>query len=170
MKVRGFTLWELLIVLLLLVVMLLMASPAWRTLLSHNQIDAILEPLVGDIRFSRRSAIAAGENVSLCGSADQDSCDGAWSAGRIVLSQSGKILRRSGKLPAGYRIVWRSNLSRNDRLEFVPDGFTNGQQGSFYICSPQSSVQEGKIIVLAYTGRLRVTEDAAKLAAGCSGG
>lgn len=170
MKSHGFTLWELLIVLILLGVMLLLASPSWQPMLQRNQVDSIVNPLASAIRFSRRSAITSDQDVALCGSSDQKTCDGSWNAGRLVITESGQVLRRSGALPSAYQLFWRSSFSRNDRLVFTPEGFTNGQQGSFYVCSHESPTLSGKIVVVAYTGRLRFSQDTAKLAVGCFDG
>ena len=81
-----------------------------------------------------------------------------WSDGQIVVTNKGEMLRVFSALPNTDKLVWSSSLGKNDVLEWLPTGYTNGQRGSFYYCAMKAGVKASKTIVVLNTGRLYSAE------------
>ncbi|EDR34944.1 putative fimT protein [Coxiella burnetii Q321] len=154
---RGMTFLELLIALSLLLIFISLAVPAWQTFLAQERLAALINRLAAAIHFARSEAIKRHSVVTLCGSSDGQRCDGQWSKGQIVLASRAKApLRYYGKYPRDYHLIWRSSLKKNTYLNFTGDGFTEGQQGTFYLCPPHNRKPMTWSLVVTRSGRLRV--------------
>lgn len=168
LKNQGFSLIELLITLSIIVIFLLLTFPDFSQLYQHNQTTTIVNQLLTAINFARSQAITQNKIITLCGSADAAHCDGQWQKGQVIsIDDSAQMLRTYPALPLGDRLVWRSNLGKNNYLKLAPTGFTDGQNGSFYYCPKYPKIQDGAIIVVALSGRARVEYDVAQLQQGC---
>jgi len=163
----GYTLVELLTVLAIVTVLFSLAVPAYRALVTQNQIATQVNQLVAAINFARSEAIHSHQVVTLCKSKDSQSCSGTWSDGWIIfvdrqisgaVVSANDILRVYQALPAGSLLKW-VGLRSNDYLQMDPSGATHGQTGTFFYY-PQSSQPDlvSKIIV-SNTGRVRVEND-----------
>lgn len=148
----GFSLIELITVIAMSAILLMMALPIWLHFYEQNQAEIAVKQISSALNFARSAAIAHGEKVIFCASRNHLNCGGLWHEGQIVMLQQ-QVLRVYGKLPD--KLYWKSAFGRNDRLEFVASGFTNGQSGSFWIC-PRND-KWARRIVLEQSGRARVT-------------
>ncbi len=106
------------------------------------------------IQYARHLAIDRALSVTLCSGVDKERCDGRWSDGYTIRVLT-RVERRYEGLPSGYQLRWRSSLSKDEALIFGPDGFTEGQQGTFTICPPASDADEARGLVILRSGRLR---------------
>ncbi len=156
MKKTGFTFIELIITLAIFLILATLSIPWWRHFIVEHRMDVFFNRVTNAIYVTRLTAISRGEMVSLCGSADLKSCDGNWQTGMItIISATKKVVRQYPGLALGYRLIWRSSLGLNISLNFTADGFTQGQQGTFYLCPPAGQSMARRVIVNR-TGRLRV--------------
>lgn len=153
----AFTLIELLIALTLASLLLVAAVPLWREWLQRNRAEAVVQQLITAINLARSEAVKRGQTVTFCPSRDQRHCGGLWQEGQIILQQQ-QVIRTYAALPGRDQLIWRSSLGKNDRLEFVASGFTNGQKGSFiyYPAHGQAATR----IVIEQSGRMRMIKDA----------
>lgn len=151
---RGLSLFELLITLSLFLILCGLAFPHWHRWLVSNRVISAESQLARAIQYARHLAIDRALSVTLCSGVDPERCDGRWSDG-YTIRLSSQVVRRLGALPPGYRLVWRSSLSENEVLTFTPDGFTDGQQGTFSICPPEPEADEARGLVILRSGRLR---------------
>lgn len=158
----GFSLIELLIVIVLLSILLLGGISLWREFVQHNRANATVHQITTALQFARSEAIKNNGLVIFCASQNQKTCDGPWQNGQIILIKN-KILRIYSPLSNKDRLIWKSAFGKNDRLEFVSTGFTNGQSGSFWYCP--NDLRFAKRIVVLQSGRTRVTEESS----GCHG-
>ncbi|MDF9435253.1 GspH/FimT family pseudopilin [Chromohalobacter israelensis] len=79
---RGFSLLELLIVLVIFAIMASIAVPSFQSLRQHQQLTDASNELVAALRLARGEAIMREADVTLCASADGESCGGEdWSKG-----------------------------------------------------------------------------------------
>lgn len=160
------TLLELLVALSLLLIFISMAVPVWHSFLVRGRVTALANRLVAAIHFARNEAIERNQTVTLCGSRDGLHCDGPWSQGQIIqLAATKHLLRYYKKYPSDYHLLWRSSLKKNNALNFTAEGFTQGQQGTFYLCPPSDEKQAAVALVVTRSGRLR--RDRAKVYASC---
>ncbi len=168
-RCQGITLVELMIALFIAALLSTMAIPSLRYFLNNNQLIAISNRVLAGIQFARSIATQRSKIVVYCGSSNHKSCDGRWNKGQIVqVINSGEVLMSYGKLPRGYRLLWRSSFGRNHAVEFNADGFTRGQQGSFYICSnAHTDFSRGIVLSIALSGRVRRRTDLQRLKRYC---
>lgn len=150
-KTSGFTLIELLISLLILATLITIAAPVSHDFLASHRSKSHINTLARALYFARSEAIQRGEKVIFCGSKDAKTCGGDWRNGQITQSASNELLRIFPALPKSDRLVWNSSGGKDAAIEWLPTGYTNGQRGSFYYCTPTFS--GSRTLVLLDTGR-----------------
>ncbi len=155
-KCAGHSLFELLLALLLLSILLTLTLVAWHPFVASNQLRVLTQRVVQAIYYARHYGISHQQNVRLCGSGDGKQCDGNWNAALLVVDKNADILQHFPAMPAGYRLLWRGNFAWNEAVTFTPEGFTQGQQGSFYFCPPVINQRYARALVLSFTGRVRL--------------
>ena len=91
MKVHGFTLVELLVVIAVLGLLTSLAAPGMSSYLARRSVSAASSTLAADLRYARSEAVKRSGYVTVCRSTDGTSCAGAggsWSGGWIVFTDS----------------------------------------------------------------------------------
>lgn len=85
---RGFSLFELLLVLLLIAVLTGLALPALGAFAARSRVHAEISALFHAIHVARKESIMRRRVVSVCASSDGRDCSGsrAWSAGWIMFA------------------------------------------------------------------------------------
>lgn len=71
---RAFTLVELMVTVTVLVILLMVATPSFRDLIRRHQIDSANHALLAGLAYARTEAIMRAMFVSICPSADGQSC------------------------------------------------------------------------------------------------
>lgn len=131
-----------------------LATASWRyfNVWQDNQlVFGQMHRLIVVIRNTRAQAMRQNTALMLCPYAATALCGEQWSLGMNVINQSiGQVVKR---FPIEKAVVlnWRSSLGNHHKLSFLPTGFTNGQQGSFYVCRHQV----GYRVIITLSGRLR---------------
>ena len=72
----------------------------------------------------------------------------------IVNEENQQVYRVFSAIPSVYQFKWKSTLDDSNVLRWRADGFTRGQQGSFYLCAANNQMPSAQIIILR-TGRVR---------------
>ena len=158
-KVLGFSLLSLLCGLLIACVLALGSIISYRSIIDKYRVAAITNRLVAVLRFAQSIAIASNEKIRLCPlGADRVSCGSDWGRGQLLLRESDhQVLRMLPAIPANYNFIWRSRLGLNQSILWRGNGFTDGEQGSFWLCRNAGRYQShGRQIVLLATGSVRV--------------
>ena len=145
---KAFTLLETLLVFVLIAIMTLLAVPSINSFLLIHRTTEITTRLTLALQFAKLEAIRRHEIVTIYPSDNSN-----WNKGQIIIANK-KILRVLPALPQNITLTWQSSLGKNNYLQFAPTGFTNGQQGSFYICSSDT----GRTIIINHSGRIRTTQ------------
>lgn len=169
MNRSGFTLFELLVTLSIVVILLMIAIPSYQHLYAINKTSVVVNHVVDAIHSTRSSAMAENQIVAFCGSGDHQHCDGNWSKGQLIIeAQSQRILQNF--LPANQhdKLLWKSSLGDNNSLKLAPNGFTDGQRGSFYYCPAEHPEKYGAKIVVSDSGRTRMEYNSEDLRSACN--
>jgi type IV fimbrial biogenesis protein FimT len=85
----GFTLIEMLTVSTVIAILLAIGVPSFRFVTAANRSSAEINGLLGDMQFARAEAIREGQWVTVCATADNQTCLGAgtaWQTGWLVFS------------------------------------------------------------------------------------
>lgn len=160
---KAFTLVELLIVIAIIGIILTISFPSWHSFIIRNKVAARIDVITNALQLARTEAITSGKNIKFCKSKDLKQCCAscAWRDGQIIITNDNKLINVFAPLPVGDKLIWQGNFGNNDFLEFSPDGFVNGQRGSFYYCSkkdPHSEEYEyAMAIIIQHTGHIRVS-------------
>lgn len=152
---HGFTLFECLIVIALCSILIFSALISYRTFFSDNQLTILTDTLEDVLHYARYAAITIRTDIKLCARDPDNTCGSDWQNGQLVINaNNARVLRVFSALPKQFQLFWESTLGESADLEWNPDGFTHGQQGSFFICARDKAALSAKIIILR-TGRLR---------------
>jgi type IV fimbrial biogenesis protein FimT len=132
---RGFTLFELMIVLSIAAVLTAMAVPAMHSFLQNQQQSSAVSNLMITLQYARSEAIkedvpvtgvdCTGTGVCVCPSANGTSCDpaGNWNNGWIVYTSAGpKVIEAVGALQSGLTL---SASPATVAVTYQPNGTTN---------------------------------------------
>jgi type IV fimbrial biogenesis protein FimT len=145
---------ELLCAITIATILLCLSVPTWQTAVNHSSTLAHTEKIATALQLAKSLAIDLNNNIVFCKSRDAQHCGGDWRDGQIIIDNHGKILRTFPGIPAHDSLVWNSSRGLDNAITFLPSGYTNGQQGSFYYCSGKEKV--ALAIILEQTGRLRI--------------
>ena len=89
----GFTLVELMVTIAIAAILLGLGVPSFRTLIENNRIAAASNDVVTGLQFARSEAVKRALLVSFCGTTNQSTCDAAATAGLLVRTAAGDVLR-----------------------------------------------------------------------------
>lgn len=159
-RARGFTLFELMIVLSIAAILSALAVPAMHSFLqTQEQISAVTN-LVTELNYARNEAIkedvpvtganCTGTGVCLCASANGTTCDpaGNWNNGWIVYSSnptSNQVLEATGALQPGLTL---STNPAAPAVTFQPNGMTNlGALTEFVLCDSRGAAYAREVEV-----------------------
>ncbi len=166
-SVAGLTLLELLVTLSILLILQCVAMPSLHHFLMRNRTTVIIDRLKTAIEMARIEAVEQHHLIRFCASDDRKTCGGAWQQGQIIQNlDTNEILKVYPGLPKGYQLIWKSAFQRNRYLDFNTEGFTQGQQGTFYCCVDHN-LQYSRGLVVSQSGRVRELDDAEKLGIVC---
>lgn len=88
---KGFTVVELMLVLVVAAILLGVGVPAFRSLLTSNQLTTTSNALVASLNLARQEAVSRGEPVAACPSPNGTACSGGtdWAVGWMVFVDNG---------------------------------------------------------------------------------
>lgn len=156
--IKGFSLFELLICLSIISILLVLTFPNYSQFLSQSKEQSLSQQLLRGINLARSEARLRGDIVGFCGSVDHVACSKVWKDGQIIFVDDDqgnrKVLSVSDALAIKGVLHWRSALGR-EYLQFLPSGFTNGEQGTFWFCRENSKIPQWAIVV-NHAGRTRL--------------
>ena len=131
---RGFSLIELLVTITIASIIAGLAAPSFSKMMNANRIQTSASALQGDMMFARAEAAKRGTSVSLCPSADQQTCitSTSWQSGWIVFADptvsgtpasTAAILKVRQAMPGGNTLVAGLPASQNV-VTFNREGYT----------------------------------------------
>ena len=167
---RGFTLTELLITLAIAGILAMVGAPAMGSLIARTHESSAEASIADSLRRARTTAVMRNTRVVVCPSRDGRHCSKGedWQYGWLVADDTdhdgqpdagSHALAVMGAMPAGIRIITSAGRGQ---LDFQPSGSAGGSNVTFTICHVH--VLDGKSVVVANSGRVRIGKaDAARL-------
>lgn len=136
----------------------------------ENQSELILEQQVNDwqhlLLYARHEAIARGQTITLCPSRDTQHCLSDWGEPMMMfIDHNGnrqrdgedQLLRKKHHDVSNMRVHWQAFGSRSS-FQYQPTGFSEGQNGTFIFCSTLPDPRLTRGIIIARSGRARLTQ------------
>jgi type IV fimbrial biogenesis protein FimT len=165
-KVKGFTLVELLMTLAILSIIVSLAAPTFAHMVADNKIVTQHNRLVAALSLTRSEAIKRGQRVTLCQSADMNSCtkDSAkWHEGWVIFVDNDKDNRISSGEPIlrVQQAITNMNISfgARTRIAYKPSGFVvGGSNGTFLFCDHRGESGK-KGLIISNSGRARLAKE-----------
>jgi type IV fimbrial biogenesis protein FimT len=133
-RTRGFTLLELMVTLSVAGTVLALGVPSFIDLVRNNRAATNVNELLTAFAIARSESIKRSWNVSVCGSDDGLTCDGAWTDGWIVFRDDaatdasppevGEVLRTWPAMPGDAAVATFANAAAADIewVRFAPRG------------------------------------------------
>ncbi len=134
-------------------ILAVMSVGTWVHYRSRWQQKLLTRRVRNALAFAKSEAVSRQTSIIYCGSSDKMHCDGKWSSGQLVkVKASNKLLQTFSALKSGVGLAFYSNLGHNKSVVFTEQGFTQGQQGHFNICS--AKVKPCSVLILHYSGQV----------------
>ncbi len=160
---RGYTLFELIVVVAIAGVLVGIGFPAMQWLVFHNRRVAVTNELVGAVQYARSEADTRSADVVLCPTLDERRCDttgAAWDTAYLVFADYTPEQPRQVQQGDEPLLIRRAR----ERIAVVPNRpafvfrphHRRASNGTFRICPPAELVAPVAVIV-SYTGRPRVS-------------
>lgn len=165
MRVRGFTVIELMITITVLAVLLAIAAPSFRSFLVATRLTSEVNGFVADLSFARSEAASRSKRVFVCLAATSTTCATSgddWSEGRLIWSDANangsldaaEIISYSPALSDGLSLI-ASGPANTFSMTFLPSGGITGiSTWTFKMCS--YGEPRGREVKLPPTGRATV--------------
>lgn len=159
-RIRGYSLYELLMTLLLIALVMTLGLPSFGNIIADHRMRIELNALFHNVHLARKESIARRRAVTICPSVDGDSCDPGnnWSAGwiRFVNTDRDEPPVRD----PGEPLLYRHKVASQLRITANRRGFTlrttvlRATNGTLVFCDRQDRVRP-RALVISYTGRPR---------------
>lgn len=162
----GFSLTELLIVLAIGGVLLGVGIPGLHAVSERSRATRHMLELRGLLELARATAVLDQTDVTVCGTADGQSCSATWRRQPTLLFvdrnanralDPGEQLLALSRLTDSGSIDWRGSSGRR-YVRFRPGGNVK-EFGTFFYCPEDNDPRYARALVLSATGRPRATRD-----------
>ena len=164
---KAFTLLELLITVFILSLLFSLSMPNFQAMIEQRKADMIMQKLLQSIQFARVSAIRSGTLVTLCKSADGESCGGNWVDGILIFTDADgdrkidgadELLRHIQFNHSQGTLAWRAFQNRQ-YLQITHLGFTRYQNGNFTYCPSNADPELARQLIINRAARARYAMD-----------
>ena len=166
---KGFTLVEFLVVTAIAALILAFAVPSFSSMLQETRLSTTLNSLVHGLQLARSEAIKRQRTIVICKGGPETGCDNqrSWDSGWLIFVD----IDRNHDVSPNEPMIW-SHPALNDRTSiafsafptdnyvvYYPSGAASSN-GTFTFCDDRGN-NAAKALILAKTGRLRVSDTAA---------
>jgi len=164
MKIRGFTLIELVAVLAIIAIMVSMVIPSMAKLYARSEATTSINWIITAVNFTRHAAISFRTTATLCPKKpDHFTCGGHWHEDLMIFAdrnEDGKfnqddyLIHQISSQKVTGTFKWRSFRNRQF-LQLTRFGYTNYQNGNFVYCPAGKNSKLARQIVINVQGRAR---------------
>ena len=160
-RIRGFTLYELLMTLGLAALLLAIGIPSFSGTVARSRQAVEINALFHALHLARKESIMRRKVVSLCPSLDGETChrDKDWSSGWILFENADRD--SPPQVDPGELVLRSHRVSQTIRVHAHRLGFTlratflRATNGTFVVCAVGNDIRP-KGLIVSYTGRPRV--------------
>ena len=160
-RIRGFTLYELLMTLVLAALLLTIGLPSFSGIVARNRQAIEINALFHAVHLARKESIMRKKVVSLCPSHDGETCQPGtdWSLGWLMFENADRD--SPPHVDPGETVLRAHRVSETVRIRANRRGFTlratflRATNGTFVVCDADNRVPP-KGLIVSYTGRPRV--------------
>ncbi|WP_096087354.1 GspH/FimT family pseudopilin [Agaribacterium haliotis] len=174
---NGFSLIELMITLAILAILIMVAAPSMESSRKKSAVTGLQREFISSLALARGEASVKGRPVSICPSADTQTCDTNtdWSKGWLVFletgqgdgaysSAAGDTLIRAYKNEGASKMKVVDPLDSNQKalnsLTWNARGFSkDAQRALVVVCDRSSDVKFARGLMIASSGRAIKTRD-----------
>lgn len=167
---QGYTLTELVSTLAIAGIVMALALPSFATLLQNNRLTTSVNTLASNLNYARSEAITRNQRIIVCKGTVEKGCDKhvEWHDGWIIfadlngdkiLNGEDEVLWTQAALSPTQTLTWSAFPSANYAI-YYPNG-TASSNGTFILCDERGAAA-AKALIVAKTGRLRVSDKSAQ--------
>lgn len=153
MQQKGLTFMEVLVALAIILALTAFAAPAFERVWQKTKDSALSDELMNAILLARNEAVTRGEMITICKSRDQKTCSGDWEDGFIIYSPEKLLHSFHSGLDRG-TLHWRAFPRGQDNLQFLSQGTSRFENGTFWYCIRDEKKPRWAIMV-SQSGRAR---------------
>ena len=151
-RMRGFTIVELVVTVAVLAILLAIAAPSFKEIMLGTKLTSQANSLMASAHLARGEAIKRNQPVRLCASSDGASCAGAWEQGWIVITAADTVIQHQQALPSGLQVI----QTRGDSiLSFSPTG-VGTETAQLTICQSDPIGSQERVVSISTTGAATV--------------
>jgi type IV fimbrial biogenesis protein FimT len=160
-RVRGFSLYELVMTLTLVALVLTLGIPAFGSMVANNRLRVEVDALFHAVHLARKASVVRRRVITICPSYDGVNCEPGldWSMGWMMFVNTDRDQPpdRDDDEP----VLRRHPVDQNTRITANRRSFTlrstelRATNGTLVICD-RAGRAEPRALVISYTGRPRV--------------
>ncbi|MFT5220517.1 MAG: type IV fimbrial biogenesis protein FimT [Planctomycetota bacterium] len=162
-KNSGYTLIELMVTVALIGIVMAVGIPSMSDFIKNDRLSTHINILVGHLALARSTSVTGHQQVVICASSNQTSCNSTnWANGWLVfvdrdtnsdVSAGDDLLRVKDALTGDNTLV----SSAGSVIVYDARGFTPASSGVFSLCDDRgaTNVANVKSISISNTGRVR---------------
>lgn len=124
---------------------MLISLPGFKNFFQEEELARSTSAWINTLRAARYLAIKTQETVTL-----------HWQP-QIYIEQKNQAPREISSISPQVNIQFHAGFFRDDKLTFLPDGFSQGQQGHFDLCL--RNTQKCRKIVILSSGAVRLDKE-----------
>lgn len=151
MRIRGFTLVELMITIAVVAILLVVGVPSYSYVTANVRMSNELSALLGDIQYARSEAEKEGVNVVICASSNQKTCNtSAWQNGWIIYSTVSTPIKIKQAFTGTETFSANGSTSQ---ITFNREGFPNAAD-TFVLRSSNNDPRLTRCLAITIVGQL----------------
>lgn len=165
-KVKGLTLIELIVTLSIATLISFIAAPSMLMFIEKQKVSSDLLKVKSIIETARNHAISKNRSIRICGLEDIEpenndiNCLRDWTKLSVFAPRKSKKpeLIHVHHLDGNYEQIQWSAFQRKPYLQLKPNGFTDHQNGTLYLCHNRHESLH-RAISISKSGRVTIHED-----------
>ncbi len=160
-RIRGFSLYELLMTLTLVALVLSLGIPSFGGILANNRLSVEVDALFHAVHLARKASVVRRRVITICPSYDGINCEPGldWSMGWMMFVNTDRD--QPPDRDDDESVLRHHPVDQNTRITANRRSFTlrstelRATNGTFVICD-RAGRAEPRALVISYTGRPRV--------------
>lgn len=162
---RGFTLFEILIVLAVTAILISLVTPNFYAFSAQSKSKATIQKLSGLVKLARNKAVNHQSSILLCPSENGLVCGENWQEGVLIfedqnndkqLNTTENLVHFQSPLIENGSIRWSA---LHNYLSFSGEGISGNSAGSFIYCPEDNNLKYANALIISFSGKIRRAVD-----------